>query len=76
MKINLKRIEVVYSHHSYQFIVGKPIETITKDIKRKFDPDKIVKSLVLEDEILKIVYGDNEIKWLPIKNAFKIHFEK
>lgn len=76
MKINLKRIEVVYSNHSYQFIVGKPIETISKDIKKQFDPDKIVKSLVLDDENLKIVYGENEIKLLPIKNAFKLHYEK
>ncbi|WP_042702538.1 hypothetical protein [Methanobrevibacter arboriphilus] len=76
MKISLKRIEVVYSDHSYQFIVGKPIETITKDIKENFDPNKIVKSLVLEDETLKIVYGDNEIKTLSIKDAFKVHYEK
>lgn len=74
--MKLKRVEVVYSHHSYQFIVGKPIEAITKDIKTKFDPDKVVKSIVLEDEILKITYGDNEVKWLPINKAYKIHFEK
>ncbi|MCC7561304.1 MAG: hypothetical protein KO253_00620 [Methanobrevibacter arboriphilus] len=56
--------------------MGKPIETITKDIKENFDPNKIVKSLVLEDETLKIVYGDNEIKTLSIKDAFKVHYEK
>jgi len=72
----LKRIEVVYQNTALHFIVGTPMETVVGDVKVKPAKNKIVKSIDLDDQTVKIEYGDNEVTWLPINNAIELHFKK
>ncbi|KZX17369.1 hypothetical protein MBCUT_02370 [Methanobrevibacter cuticularis] len=72
----LKRIEVVYKNSTLNFIIGSPMETITSDVKMKPDPDKIVKTVELTNDMIKIEYGNNEVTWLPINNVIELHFKK
>lgn len=72
----LKRIEVVYQNSALHFIVGTPMETIVGNVKIKPDPDKIIKSIDLTEEVIKVEYGDNEVTWLPINKAVELHFKK
>ncbi len=72
----LKRIEVVYQNSARHFIVGTPMETIVSDVRIKPDPDKIVKTIELTDQLLKIEYGDKEVTWLPINKAIELNFKE
>jgi len=72
----LKRIEVVYKNSVIHFIVGTPMETIVNDVKIKPDPEKIVRTIEITDELLKIEYGDNEVTWIPINKAVELNFKK
>lgn len=72
----LKRIEVVYRNSVLNFIVGTPMEAMVTDVKVKPDPDKIVTTIELTDNILKVEYGDNEVTWLPLNEVLKLNFKK
>lgn len=72
----LQRIEVIYQNSASQFIVGTPMETVVGDVKVKPDPNKIVKSIDLNEKLIKIEYGDNEITWLPINKAVELNFKR
>ncbi|MBF4469342.1 MAG: hypothetical protein ISP01_08035 [Methanobrevibacter arboriphilus] len=72
----LKRIEVVNKNDVRHFIVGTPMETVVTDVKIKPDPNKIIKTIELSEELLKIEYGDNEVTWIPINKATELHFKK
>lgn len=72
----LKRIEVVYQNSVLHFIVGTPMETVVGDVKIKPDPNKIVKSIELNDDLIKIEYGNSEVTWLPINKTVELNFKK
>lgn len=72
----LERIEVVYRNRSMHFIVGTPMEAVVNDVKVNPDPDKIIDSIELNDDLLKITYGNDEVTWLPVKKALELNFKE
>ncbi|MBZ9571193.1 hypothetical protein KQY27_06520 [Methanobrevibacter sp. TMH8] len=72
----VKRIEVVYRNSTLHFIVGTPMETVVTDVRIKPNPNKIVKTIELTDDLIKIEYGEDEVTWLPINKVVELNFKK
>lgn len=72
----LERIEVIYRNSVWNFIVGNPIEAVLSDVRIKPDPDKIVKTIELTENHLKVEFGENEVTWLPLNKPVRLNFKK